>query len=305
MASNNGSRLTVFGLGLREHHGLRMQQLLREFQRLPANPSDRTTLFTGIFALSKDLTEEQTQAIQPWLQNGGAFPKHALPLAPVVQQSTNARSLDQHDDEGEDEEAWPDYNPEDFVTREEEEANSDSEYAVDHDDDDEEDDNWRDLTGTRPRRHSTGTHGETAGFAQGNWAGPPNQTFQAPVRGTSAANSWAPLPEIQVPPPLFSPVELDQRASSASSQPRDPNSTDIECGICSELFPPSAFPASLKITEKCNHDHEMMACLDCIRQAIQTTLDEGLLHRLNCPYCHEILSYEDMKKYATQEAFAR
>jgi hypothetical protein len=316
MASNDGSRLAVFGLGFREHHGLRMQQLLREFQRPPANPSDRALVFTGVWALVKELTEEQIQAIQPWLQNGGAFPKHVLPPAPIVQQSTSAQSLDQHEDEGDDGEDWPDYNPEDFVDGEEEQTDEDEDGEVEDRDDEEDEDmddggeedvannkGARHVTGKRLRRHSTGNHGEADGFVGDNWAGPHPLTFQAPVRRAPAPNNWATPPGPPIPPD--SPVDLDQQASGSSPQPRDPNSTDIECGICAEFYPPSSFPASSKITEKCNHDQEMMACLGCIRQDIQTTLDEGLLHRLNCPYCHEILSYEDMKKYATQETFAR
>jgi len=115
MTSNDGRKLTVFGLGFREHRGLRMQQLLREFQKLPVNQSDRTALFTGLFALARDMTDEQIRDIQPWLQNGGEFPKHVLPAAaaPGVSMSMGVHSLDQ--DEGN----WPEYDSEAFVSGEE------------------------------------------------------------------------------------------------------------------------------------------------------------------------------------------
>ncbi|TVY46806.1 E3 ubiquitin-protein ligase [Lachnellula occidentalis] len=327
MASNDGRKLTVFGLGFREHHGLRMQQLLREFQKLPTNPSDRTALFTGLFELARVLTDEQIRDIQPWLQNGGEFPKHVLPT-PDVSLSMGVHSLDQdeeeeedddeNEDDDEDEEAWPEYNSDAFVHGEV--LGEDEEHGVvDNDEGDErmndevpeggaQDWNAIYVAGNRPRRHSVGPHGEAAGMPRELWTGPIPHAFQ--VAGQRAGvidfgTHEAPLLGTPLFPILPSNLEQQASGSSAFSQNRDPDSTDIECGICAEFFPPSAFPTSSKITEKCEHPHEMMACLNCIRQGIQYTLDEGMLHLLHCPFCHEILSYEEMKKYASPEAFTR
>ncbi|TVY92730.1 hypothetical protein LAWI1_G004020 [Lachnellula willkommii] len=318
MASNDGKKLTVFGLGFREHHGLRMQQLLREFQQLPTNPGDRAALFTGLFALAKELTDDQVRDIQPWLQNGGEFPKHVVP-APVVQQGMGVQSLDQDEYGDGDEDDWPEYDPEAFADRveelggDEEQGGDDTDEGDERMDDEVEEGGAQDLSarhvaGDRPRRHSVGADGEATRMPAGFWAGPIPHAFQVPGRRAPVMNfgaPQAPLPErpfLQIPP-----SDVEQHASIPSdlSQTRDPDSTDIECGICAEFFPPSEFPASSKVTEKCDHNHESMACLNCIRQDIQATLDEGMLHLLHCPFCHEILSYEEMKKYASPEAFLR
>lgn len=317
MASNDGKKLTVFGLGFREHHGLRMQQLLREFQQLPTNPSDRTALFTGLFALAKELTDEQVRDIQPWLQNGGEFPKHVVPVPDVqLQQGMDVQYEDGDGDENEDEDVWPEYDPEAFADRAEELGGDEEQGGDDTDEGDEDaemlrhvqDLSARYVAGNRLRRHSVGADGEAARMPAGFWAGPLPHAFQVPGRQAPVMNfgaSQAPLPEMPFLP-IPSP-DLEQHASipSGMSQTRDPDSTDIECAICAEFLPPSAFPASSKITERCDHNHETMACLNCIRQDIQTTLDGGMLYLLHCPFCHEILSYDEMKKYASPEAFSR
>lgn len=283
--------------------------------------------FMGVWTLVNGLTEENVEAIRPWLlYDGRDFPLHVLPSAPVAvqqQQRTAPRALNHHNDDDENEEKddgedWPDYIPEDF---DREQSDSEEEDMIDVEDevvdepvdepmDDapdmkEEDStnpwNARKLARSTARRHSMGSHGEEVMFPGGTWIGDKPRTFLASERQ---------LPERQAFPDLIthrqvSTADEDQQESGPSSKQEDPNSTDVECGICAEFFPPSGFSASSKITDRCDHDHEMVACLNCIRSGIQSTLDEGILHLLNCPYCPEILSYEDVKKYATKEAFAR
>lgn len=78
MASNDGQRLTIFGLSYRQHDNRSMQRILREYGRLPENPGERVGLFVALTALAKDLDEEETEGIKNWLQNGGEFPTPSM-----------------------------------------------------------------------------------------------------------------------------------------------------------------------------------------------------------------------------------
>ncbi|TVY71309.1 E3 ubiquitin-protein ligase [Lachnellula suecica] len=387
MASNDGKKLTVFGLGLREHHSLRMQQVLRGFQRLPENPGDRTALFMALFSLAKDLPEDKIQAIQSWLQNGGEFPSSVLPAPPAPPARAappaappNFQGHQQHfpghqrhfhgyrgqlnrhrghfqgrqpprmpryeeSDEDDDEEGHePAYNAASFDNRygagralepqpevesteavphehmhtqnEGEEYEAEEENAEDEEDEQEEPGmntpshyprqgtNMRETT-TRgiTRRRSVGDH-EAMGrdrFTMDDWRDPLRTMQRQDGRNAQRTDNSNPEPPPQQPF-MGNPA---QHGSSSLFPAKDPSSTNIECGICAESYDASLFPSSSQITANCNHGHDTKVCLDCLGQHIQSALDEGLLHRLNCPFCPEIMSYEEIKKYSTPEAFAR
>src|SRR4051794_32223098 len=95
--NSNGQRLEVFGLTFREHHNLHMQQILRQYHRLPDGPPNRALLFTGLFDLAKELNDnhkaDQVESIKNWLKNGGEFPIPPSPPRPaVVQLDSNPES---------------------------------------------------------------------------------------------------------------------------------------------------------------------------------------------------------------------
>jgi hypothetical protein len=77
MASNDGQRLTVFGLGFRQHDSRNMHRILDHYERLPPNANDRVALYTTLTALARTIPQEEAQSIETWLANGGrsgAFP---------------------------------------------------------------------------------------------------------------------------------------------------------------------------------------------------------------------------------------
>ncbi|EHK97263.1 putative E3 ubiquitin-protein ligase ARI7 [Glarea lozoyensis 74030] len=86
--------------------------------------------------------------------------------------------------------------------------------------------------------------------------------------------------------------------------PSDSSNNEIECAICAETLPPDSFPPSSKITANCE-DHPYKACISCIQHSIQSTLDEGSIHRLICLFCHHRLSADEVEKYATKSALTR
>jgi hypothetical protein len=79
----------------------------------------------------------------------------------------------------------------------------------------------------------------------------------------------------------------------------------VECLICAESYALTEFPPSIQITSSCNHEAEQRVCIYCLQQSIETAVTEGQLNFLVCPFCPEKLSHNDVKKYATNEVFAR
>ncbi|KAE9366872.1 hypothetical protein N431DRAFT_384873 [Stipitochalara longipes BDJ] len=128
MASNDGQRLLVLGLTFRQHHTLHMQQVLRAYERLPANPMDRGALYTGLFELAKEINEDETRNLEYWLKNGGEFP------APTPRNPPPTAGADVASFNGDDEEElgeWPAYNPEDFENVPSDGSSNDSDIEED------------------------------------------------------------------------------------------------------------------------------------------------------------------------------
>jgi hypothetical protein len=97
---------------------------------------------------------------------------------------------------------------------------------------------------------------------------------------------------------------LGKLDTTQANPPSDSSDNEIECVICAETLSPDSFPPSSKITVNCE-DHPYKACISCIQHSIQSTLDEGSIHRLICLFCHHRLSAEEIEKYATKSAFTR
>lgn len=78
----------------------------------------------------------------------------------------------------------------------------------------------------------------------------------------------------------------------------------IECYICYEPLEPSTF-APIKITDSCDHLYSKRCCLECLSCVIAAAIEEGDLTLLRCPLCPEMLSYDNVKEYGTEEIFER
>jgi hypothetical protein len=252
-----------------------------------------------MFNLAKELPEDKIEAVQAWLLNGGEFPKWVLPPAPAPvpapvaqqgghahghghQQQQHPRRHTLHDEFDSDEDEWRgyNYNAANFnarfgagqVLHMDPDAARDEEVPDAPMDGAEENEIANDMIVEDTSEDEDGD----------DWALPQEQQAEEHIADHGGPST-----------------------SFSQPQPRDPNSTDIECGICAEVLEITQFPPSNKIMESCDHDHDMRACFGCLEQNIQSKLDEGRLHLLNCPFCPEIFGYEDVKKYATPEAFAR
>jgi hypothetical protein len=86
MASNDGQRMSVFGLTFRQHDNRFMQQILRHYGRLPTNPGNRVELYVELASLARDIDEDESHAIGTWLRDGGEFP-----LTPILPQPPEFR----------------------------------------------------------------------------------------------------------------------------------------------------------------------------------------------------------------------
>lgn len=99
MATNNGQKLLVFGLGFAQHDSRKMQQVLRHYNRMPSNPGSRAALFVELTKLGKELAADEehqmdSQKVEEWMRDGGEFPLGVTP-APINANTTN---WGRHDD---------------------------------------------------------------------------------------------------------------------------------------------------------------------------------------------------------------
>jgi hypothetical protein len=266
MASNDGQRLTVFGLTFRQHDNRHMQQILRQYGRLPSNPGDRSALFSGLFDLTRELGEDERQGIEDWLQNGGEFPAPA-PVFNYSLPEPDSRNTWGHEEEHDE---WPDYNPADF------ESGSDRE---------EDQDPFVPGAGTF---HDENSH---------RGAADEHDNEQDSEAGENAMSGNDEVP-------IHTNTSTDHQVIN-SAQPPNSSTTEFECGICTEPFASSELLAPPQVTATCDHDHDWRVCFPCLQQAIESVLEEGALQRLICPFCPERLSHDNIKKYSTNEAFAR
>lgn len=87
MASNDGQKLLVFGLSFAQHDNRRMQQVLRHYGRLPANPGSRAMLFFELNKIGRELvadeaTRPEAELLTNWMKDGGDFPLGQPPANP-------------------------------------------------------------------------------------------------------------------------------------------------------------------------------------------------------------------------------
>ncbi|KUJ10530.1 uncharacterized protein LY89DRAFT_689742 [Mollisia scopiformis] len=271
MASNDGQRLLVLGLSYRQHHTLHMQQVLRAYDRLPANPMDRVVLYTALFDLAKDLDEDETRNIENWLKNGGAFPA-PTPKVPEVGPggagTTGATDEVDHDD-------WPEYNPVDFETAQE--VSNDAEMTEDEDEDE----------------------GEQEEVAEELY------DIDDPTRQIDDPGEEFSDPSEDDIDDLDANFGPRLRRHAISGLPKKLSADAIECHICAESYELADFPPSTQITSSCDHKYNERTCVYCLQQTIAGAVSEGQLNRIVCPFCPAPLSREEVKRYATREIFSR
>jgi hypothetical protein len=75
------------------------------------------------------------------------------------------------------------------------------------------------------------------------------------------------------------------------------------CDVClEEKLEPASFP-DRRITLNCSHEGN--TCLDCVRQSITSQLETKQWNQLSCTGCEELLTFDDVKRFATKETFER
>ncbi|EKD12230.1 ring finger protein [Drepanopeziza brunnea f. sp. 'multigermtubi' MB_m1] len=72
----------------------------------------------------------------------------------------------------------------------------------------------------------------------------------------------------------------------------------VECCVCMELFHSDHLPA---VTSVCTHEPKV--CPDCIAQSIDAQIPQVAWDQIQCPVCPEPLPFDEVKKWASTEAF--
>jgi hypothetical protein len=73
------------------------------------------------------------------------------------------------------------------------------------------------------------------------------------------------------------------------------------CLVCGDDKKPSDFP--VRITALCKHKPNL--CKECHGQWIRSGMDTFEWDKIKCPDCSELLNFEDIKRYAPADVFAR
>lgn len=320
MASNNGAKLTVFGLSYGQHDNRQMQQILGHFGRLPpaAGPPNRGSLFIALTKLSKDLRDDEITWVETWMRDGGSLPYPRPDAFPDARDTTPRKGTTP-------------YNPMNHghgghigygggrVNPWDNRANAWGDAALqdeEEDEDDEDEDMDFDRRERRPtvggsRRENEET--EDHPMEDDDNEGSIYEDAAEHVQHDQVINSMNATEEMEDVENGNSQTELTQRprgvtwedqqtgtASGSGSQTMVMNT--IECPICCEDLIPEDFPET-NPTSKCEHNEKV--CFSCIRLAIEETVNDGAIHRLYCPLCAERLSYDNVLTYSSQEAWKK
>ncbi|KAG4442144.1 hypothetical protein IFR05_002357 [Cadophora sp. M221] len=296
MLNADGSS-TAFGLSFREHDNRKMQHILRAHDRLPENPNVRSTLYLALTNLENSLPDEEAQSIRDWLRDGGSlsdFPGPSTAQGPPINgderysftpnsHNSNQAGLQTHG-LGTSGSGWGMFGPNPYGLQhygrnpaadaseasgiEDHEENSDDSIDSDNEEDEDQD--------------ASGDNGEESGDESDDEEDESDeeQDDETSVEGGSPVCN-SPGKSIEI---------LEDHK---------------ECCICCGQFAPDNFPESTKITTTCDHAHEEVVCLPCIRKAIQTGLDNGETHRIYCVLCPEFFQLEDVKKHGTAAIISR
>lgn len=74
-----------------------------------------------------------------------------------------------------------------------------------------------------------------------------------------------------------------------------------ECSVCMEMFAVADSPD--KITSSCQH--AAVVCLGCTTESINTQIMDKAWNEISCPECLELLSFQEVKRFAGPEDFER
>ncbi|KAK4035070.1 hypothetical protein C8A01DRAFT_18209 [Parachaetomium inaequale] len=74
-----------------------------------------------------------------------------------------------------------------------------------------------------------------------------------------------------------------------------------QCSTCIEAKKPSEMPG--QISPRCKH--QPTVCKDCLKNWLQSSIEQGAWDRLKCPDCSEPLEWQDVKQHASDETFTR
>jgi hypothetical protein len=273
-SSSNG---TAFGLTFRQHDNRHMQQILRQYRRLPENPADRTELYIGLVLLQVDLPTDEWERIRDWLKgNGrGEFPTPVtLPPEPEPEPmvGTSFQPI-----------GGVQYNRERMT------GGSENDGSFDVLMEDEE------MEIARVEEHfETGFDRASNQNRHRNRVQDSGNELQLQDGFIGYTSPWANGDDFD--------SESDE---STSSQSAKAITETVECSICMESYAESYFPTTTKITSNCAHGHDGKVCLSCIRMSISSALKEGALHRIICPLCPEKLSKDEIRQYASPDMMIR
>jgi len=334
MAANDGKRLTVFGLGFRDHDNRQMQQILRHYDKLPTE-INRTTLYVALTLLAKEVNEEDSQKLTVWLMNGakadefpfGQAPPPALaPQTPRLHNPVNPGHNHHpgyggtpqlghpygqgahHGGNNFDASGYLPYNPifsgrgrtiEDVGL-----SGSDNEPGG----------NTNTINRREPGDFDPALFEAIGGersyeeiriAESADLFGLRNATDRNNVHGLEDqemdnedddSDSFGSIDD-----PRKSEDENDEN-EDMSVMDTDDTSTELECLVCYETLPSSDFPLG-RITDGCRH--KTKACFACINSSIQEPLARGALHLIVCPLCPEKLERSEIKIFAKEDVFNR
>lgn len=342
MAANDGQRLAVFGLSMREHHTLKMQQVLREYKiNLPPMPSNRAALYLALFELAKELDEEEARGIENWLTNGGPFPspsRNAVPEPepePIISRRRGHRyhmeDEEGHSDDGDDDDAdsdevmggtglddngeeWQEYDEETFnqapvILSDSENERENANHAGQH---------MQGTTQNNANGSETTIRREEIAYSESESsddeevmtpAPPPPPRNPYPARGGYRGGYGGHRRALIHQPhdmEIDNDNENDTTVDEKDAGSSTPQEKELECDICADSLPLASF-ATKNITSTCNHEEndERRACFSCIQESIAAMVSEGALHRLNCVFCPELFSKSEVKQYGSSESYNR
>jgi hypothetical protein len=311
MASNNGAKLTVFGLSFGQHDNRQMQQILGHFGRLPpaAGPPNRGSLFIALTKLSKDLRDDEITLVGSWIKSGGDLPHPRLEAFPDARDTTPRKGTAPYNPMNHGYGLGTRYPWDNRVRPDMDDAMQDEE---EDDEEEEEEFNRRaPAMGELNREHEetrNDTMEEDANIEGSIYEYGAQHVLQDQV--TESMNVTGEMEDVKYGNEQ---TELAQRsrgvsgndkqtgmASSSGSQTMVVNT--IECPICCEDLAAEDFPET-NPTSKCEHVEKV--CFSCIKLAIEEAVNDGAIHRLYCPLCAERLSYDNVLTYSSPEAWKK
>ncbi|KAG9246993.1 hypothetical protein BJ878DRAFT_239004 [Calycina marina] len=343
MAANDGRKLLVFGLGFKDHDNRQMQQTLRHYQKLPSKPMNRTSLYVALTLLAKDVSEDESQKLTRWLQNGGkpdTFPFGQAPPPVLSSDPTAYGHLSHHPHPPMPVPQHPmmppaqRHNP--FLGHSglgraipRRGWNDEDTFDEDELDDDEQMDDYT----TYPRFLGPGRTIEDRTLDPVRVAPPviatETRTVPSPGAIISGGAFFSNGSESEESEDSDS-DEIGDLGDTGDEWPRHDTESEYDndvddgegttwaqtTGTGSATHPaPSEFECMIccetfptsrfsRITELCKHERAK-ACLDCVRSSIAEPVEQGALHRIICPLCPSRLASYDVKDLATKEVYAR